>query len=314
MVLPRFATVAEFEAAPRTLELWGPALREICRLQGLGYRRPRLFTEASAIVGAIDERYVIKLFHPADGDHATTERAVLAFLDEVPEVPTPPLAGHGEVERWPYVVMELLPGRPLGELWDELGEGEQRALMGPIARLARALHDVGPEGLELPWPPWHDFVQGQVDGCLAHHQATGLADRWCRQIPAFVANLGLTERPAASLRILHTELMPAHVLVQPATEGLAISGLIDFEPAMIGHREYEWGAVAIFLSRGRPGLLGELLRTYGYAPGELDRRLQEQLLGYLLLHRYSRLPWYLDLMPPPGGPTLADMARTWFCF
>ncbi|MBW2456122.1 MAG: aminoglycoside phosphotransferase family protein [Deltaproteobacteria bacterium] len=314
MVLPRFATVAEFESGPRTLEVYGPALREICRRQGLPYQQPRLFTEASAVVAAVDERFVIKLFFPADVDHAAAERAVLAFLDGVEEVPAPRLLGHGVLEGWSYVVMELQPGQPLSELWDELGFEAQRAMMGQVAQLARGLHDAEPAGLELPWPTWERFVEQQVEGCLLHHEATGLAAEWCRQIPDFVAQLELNQRPEAGGCLLHTELMPAHVLVRPAEGGWAISGLIDFEPAMVGHREYEWGAVAIFFARGRPGLLGELLRGYGYAPGELDARLQAQMLGYLLLHRYSRLPWYLDIMPPPSGSRLSDVAASWFCF
>lgn len=314
MVLPPFATVAEFEQAPRTLEVYGPALREICRRQGLPYRQPRLFAEASAVVAAVAERFVIKLFFSADADHATTERAVLAFLGGIEDVPAPWLLGHGELEGWSYVVMELLPGQPLSELWDELSFEAQRDMMGQLARLARALHDAEPAELGLPWPPWDTFLRGQVEGCLGHHQATGLAAEWCRQIPDFVAGLELTERPEASCRLLHTELMPAHVLVEPAVGGLAIAGLIDFEPAMVGHRDYEWGAVAIFFARGRPGLLGELLRAYGYRPGELDARLQAELLGYLLLHRYSRLPWYLEIMPPPKGDRLSDLAATWFSF
>jgi hygromycin-B 7''-O-kinase len=314
MDLPRLESIAAFERCPRTLEHYGPALAEICRLQGLPFQRPRLFAEASAVVAALDERFVIKLFFPRDADHAATERAVLTCLDGTPGLPAPFLMGHGVLEGWPYVVMELMPGRPLSELWDTLDVEAQRAMMGQLARLAQALHGADPRQIELPWPPWDQFLQRQLDLSLHHHQQTGLAEQWCRQIPEYVAQLGLTERPEASCRLLHTELMPSHVLVSPGDAGLVVTGLVDFEPAMVGHREYEWGAVAIFFARGRPGMLGEFLRCYGYGAQELTARLQAQLLGYLLLHRYSRLPWYFEMMPEPPGSRLEDLATTWFRF
>jgi hypothetical protein len=41
----------------------------------------------------------------------------------------------------------------------------------------------------------------------------------------------------------------------------------------------------------------------GYHPDQLDDAPPRRLLAYALLHRYSDLRWYLDLLPPPPVPT-----------
>jgi hygromycin-B 7''-O-kinase len=37
-------------------------------------------------------------------------------------------------------------------------------------------------------------------------------------------------------------------------------------------------------------------------------------MAYALLHRYSRLAWYLEFMPTGGAETLDDLARRWWAF
>jgi hygromycin-B 7''-O-kinase len=89
-----------------------------------------------------------------------------------------------------------------------------------------------------------------------------------------------------------------------------LTGLVDFEPSMIGGREYEFASVGIFFAAGD----GELLRTALDEAGcPRDAALSRRLCGYALLHRYSHLGWYLERMPPrPGVDSFDALAAQWF--
>ncbi len=54
--------------------------------------------------------------------------------------------------------------------------------------------------------------------------------------------MGSSWRPGR--RLLHTEVMRQHLLTAEGPQrGMGLSGLIDFEPAMRGEREYEFAGV-----------------------------------------------------------------------
>jgi hygromycin-B 7''-O-kinase len=57
--------------------------------------------------------------------------------------------------------------------------------------------------------------------------------------------------------LLHTEVTRDHLLASPGT--WALSGLLDFETAMIGDRAYEFAAAGLWIPSGDPRLLGRLL-------------------------------------------------------
>jgi hygromycin-B 7''-O-kinase len=103
--------------------------------------------------------------------------------------------------------------------------------------------------------------------------------------------------------------MRQHLLVE-SKGAWHVSGLIDFEPAMLGAPEYELSAVGIFLTCAEPGLLRAFLDAYG---AEADDELPLRIMAYTLLHRYSDLRWYLERLPVPDDVgDLEGLARRWF--
>jgi hygromycin-B 7''-O-kinase len=95
-----------------------------------------------------------------------------------------------------------------------------------------------------------------------------------------------------------------HLVVNPGT--WTLSGLLDFETAMIGDRVYEFAAAGLFVSRGDPRLLARILAAYGRSFGP------RELLAYTLLHRHSNLPECLAELAAPPGRTLDSLTLTWF--
>lgn len=73
---------------------------------------------------------------------------------------------------------------------------------------------------------------------------------------------------------------------------LGSSGLILSSAA----REYEFAAVGVFFAGRVPGLLRRTLASFGH---DLDGGVPRRLLAWLLLHRYSCLPWYFRRLPGP---------------
>jgi hygromycin-B 7''-O-kinase len=107
--------------------------------------------------------------------------------------------------------------------------------------------------------------------------------------------------------------MRQHLLVteDPARPG-GSPGLIDFEPAMHGDREYEWAAVGAFVAEGDGAFLARMLTAYGYPRDQLDRILRRRLMAWALLHRYANLAWWMRRLPDPARPTLDALADRWF--
>jgi hygromycin-B 7''-O-kinase len=153
-------------------------------------------------------------------------------------------------------------------------------------------------------------VARQRAGVVSEQLGLGLPPSWADQIPGFLDEVGL---PIRAPVLLHTEVMREHLLVTEGPGGAwRLSGLIDFEPAMRGDREYEWAAVGVFVSEGDGAFLARTLTAYGYPRDGLDHALRRRLLAWTLLHRYSNLAWYLGRLPEPDRPTLDALAHRWF--
>jgi hygromycin-B 7''-O-kinase len=113
--------------------------------------------------------------------------------------------------------------------------------------------------------------------------------------------------------LLHTEVMREHLLVTEGSDGAwDLSGLIDFEPAMRGEREYEFVAVGVFVAEGDARFLARRLTAYGCHHDQLGPDLRRRLLAWGILHRYSNLRWWMQRMTEPTQPTLDALADCWF--
>ncbi|GAA4553922.1 aminoglycoside 3'-phosphotransferase/choline kinase family protein [Amycolatopsis samaneae] len=305
---PPAATEDEFDSLTRERLL--PAVTTLTRSIGLGNTPVVPFTEGSLPVYAVGEKLVLKLYPPVYADEIGTERVMLETLRGRLPVPTPGVEAAGTHEGWGYLLMERLPGRTLAEAWPKLSTEDKTRLAPELGEVLAALHGVDDPALAALGPEdWAGFVAGRRAGAVEHHRATRLADAWVAQIPGFLDAVDLgTPAPVP----LHTEFMREHLMVVPGEDGWRLTGLFDFEPAMRGAAEYDFVATGLFVSRGDADFLRRLLLAYGYRPGELGEDFARRCLAYTLLHVYSNLPWYLDILPAPPEPTLDALARTWW--
>lgn len=268
----------------------------------------RRFSAGSVPVFVVGDDHVVKLFPADERAFFEAEKAALSAIDGQLSIPTPRLLGAGERGAWLYVVMTLLRGRSLFEAWPELDADARRDLMRQVGAGLAELRGVDvPAGspLAIDWPA---FMAAQRSSARERQIARKLAPRWVDRIDAFLDRWMPVDDGRRVL--LHTEIMREHLLVDRASGAWRVTGLVDFEPAMIGAPEYELSSIGVFVCGGEPGLLRALLQASG---GAIDDELPLRIMAQALLHRYSNLRWYLERVPVSDNVADLDaLARRWF--
>ncbi|CAL9633021.1 aminoglycoside phosphotransferase family protein [Streptomyces sp. enrichment culture] len=306
-MLPVVGTDEEWDAVVRDETVLRPGVEDLCARLGLAGAPLSRFPDGSQPVYAVGDEHVLKLFPAAASGDALAEARVLTHLQGRLPIPTPRVREHGMYENgWRYVLMSRLHGESLAGLWDRVPQAGRERVVTQIGETLGVLHSLDPGPLTDVLGPgeWGAFLDRQRAGAVRRQRRHGLPDRWLEQIPDFLASVELPRTPRPAL--LHTEVMQQHFLVRDLGDGLRLTGFFDFEPAMIGHRAYDFVGVGLFVTRGDPALLARLCAAYGH------RFAPDELLAYTLLHVYSDLPWYLRELGAPEEKTLTALAQEWF--
>jgi hygromycin-B 7''-O-kinase len=311
--MPGAATPEEFENALADEPALRRGVRVICERNGIEARSTERFAGGSVPVYALGDALVLKLCPPYAIEERDDESLALVALDGRLPIPTPRVHAVGELDGWGYILMSRLEGVSLADAWPRIGQENRLRLAQSLGESLAALHALRDPRLERFRGDWDGFIERQRGNGMVRQQMRGLDRRWCEQIPGFLETVPL--RPCRPDSLLHTEVMREHLLARQGPDGWTLSGLFDFEPAMIGAPEYEFAAVGLFVSCGDPAVLRRVLIAYGYAENQLDAELQNRFLAYTLLHRYSNLPWYLKRVPPPDRVrSLSELASFWWGF
>ncbi|MFB7849113.1 phosphotransferase family protein [Streptomyces sp. NPDC056053] len=304
-MLPPVETDEEWDAVVPDETVMRPGAEDLCARLGLAGEPLTRFSEGSQPVYAVGDEHVLKLFPGAAARDGVAEGGVLSHLQGRLPVETPRVREAGAYENgWRYVLMSRLRGENLAHAWDRVPRADRERLVAEIGEALAVLHSLDPGPLADVLGPgdWGAFVDRRRDETVEQQRGHGLSAEWLEQIPEFLASTALPRDPHRSL--LHTEVMRQHFLVDP--DGWRLTGLFDFEPAMIGDRAYDFVGVGVFVTRGDPRLLARLAGAYGRT-FEPDR-----LLAYTLLHVYSNLSWYLRELGTPEKRTLSALAEEWF--
>lgn len=306
-MLPPVDTYEDLEAIVSDETVLRPAALDLCDQMGLVGLALRRFDDGTLPVYALGGDMVLKLYPRLRVAEAIREARVLSHLWGQLPLPTPRLIATDEyVNGWRFVLMSRLPGRSVAEAWPMLTAADQDRIVTESAEVLAALHAMAWKPLtDIVGPSeWSSFLRRQRASVLDRHRVTGVTEPWLSRIPGFLDSVPL---PASSeLSLLHTEFMLEHLTID-MRGGRRLTGLFDFEPAMIGDPAYDFASVGLFVSRGDPRRLRRFYEAYGRDPHD-----PEQLLAYTLLHVYSDLPFYLRELPVPSEPRLDALAELWF--
>lgn len=287
----------------------------IAQRHGLAAEMPLRCAGGSLPVYTLGEHHVLKLYPPQDASHAEVEARVLDFVNGRLPLRTPTRLASGALDGWAYLLMSRLRGRVAVDVWPELERSAQLALCEQLGKSLAALHalDVAPLA-DLPPPRWPEFIGHQRASAVQRQRERGLAEPWLAQIDGFLDRWAVIpgEAPGEATVLLHTEVMREHLLVEVDDGRVRFGGLFDFEPAMLGTRDYEFASVGLFVACGDGQAQRRLLLAYGFATTQLDHALQCRFMAQALLHRYSNLPWYLRRLPCAGATTLEQLAAHWW--
>lgn len=312
MPFPTITEAADYRAFKKDEAARDAAIDQICARHNIGETRRVKFENGSTIVYAVGDDLVVKLYSPLHPKDLETEQQVLAFLTGKLPVATPEVRHFGDMDGWPYLIMSRVPGTPMLDVWDRIPATQKQRLCRETGALMRFMHglpvtELGPMA-ERDWPAYLAERQAKLE---QHHTKKKTPPAWLAQIEPAVAAVDWAA-PQSGPALLHTEFMRDHVLVTENAGRWELSGLIDFEPAMVGEPEYDLASAFLFVTGGDPELNRAFMDGYGYSAAQRDETFRLRLMGYLLIHEQSNLPWYFEFMPgSEQAVDLADLRRDW---
>ncbi|WP_335872434.1 phosphotransferase [Bacillus sp. 2205SS5-2] len=127
---------------------------------------------------------------------------------------------------------------------------------------------------------------GAVDRVRPHHQQMGLSSSLLEMVEPYVREENIQLCPQKVL--LTGEYTPFNLLMKKREGSWRLHGLIDFADCFLGDATYDLLGPIMFMFFTEEGLTQQFLESYGY------KGSKEQLMTYLLLHRFSDLPYYMS--------------------
>ncbi|MEU0479190.1 phosphotransferase [Streptosporangium sp. NPDC006013] len=223
---------------------------------------------------------VLKLGPPADVELLTYERDIIrteALFYELAAdtgMPIPRLWQANLDGPLPYLIMSAIDGVAWSELAEPLAEADTRSLRFELGRHLATLHRIRgtafgyPQLAEMTAPTWREAFLSMVDGVLAD------AVRFRAVLPWPVDEIASVVRARAHLlddvvtpSLVHFDLWPGNVLLEPDRRPPRIAALIDHERAFWGDPVADLVSVDVF---GTAEQDADLLDGYREAGGHLD--------------------------------------------
>src|SRR4051794_3753424 len=313
--LPAVANRAELIAADREPAIWLPTVHMICEQLDIPATALRRMSEGSNIVFGAGETSIIKLFPPFWADLATTERLVAEAVFGQLSIPTPAIRGSGDIDGWSYLAMDRLAGTELNDVWRDLPVADQLTIASELGVVLAELHALPTSTLAGLGAKWAAFVHARREQTVGHHRARGVGEQWLTQMQAFLDHLPPVDPTPPRPVLLNTDLHQYHLMAEERSDGWHLSGMFDFDDAMVGVAEYDLASPGLIMMAGRPHLLRVFCHAYGYGSTDMNSALSERLLGYTLMHRYRDFAWITGkILPNHGTTTLTNLAHAIYPF
>jgi hygromycin-B 7''-O-kinase len=211
--------------------------------------------------------------------------------------------------------MQKLEGIPLNKVWETISYSQKSELLYQLGAIVKEYHHLPIDQFRNTTHPWLPFIEDQKENLVKNHTNFGVNMEVINEINEWVNTHKPDLSDSEDIVPLHTELMLEHIFVNQTGDKWTITGLIDFEPAMLGHREYDFAAVGIFICPGDPHLFRQFMLGYGYKTKDLAPSFSRRIMSWLLLHRYCNLTWFCDTLPKNiPSHHLESLGNFWYAF
>ena len=299
---------------------WRPTVEQVCRLHLLGPGRViRTGVPGTCPTFIVDDLWVVKFFGRLfDGGRSFQVELELGKWAETLSLPVPEIVATGRLFQpgpgwhWPYLVFQFVPGRSIGEVYEQVGLEDKLALARWLAQFTRRMHRAALPVSEIFQPAWEDFtglLHSQRARCRQSFQEWGcLPEHLFAQLDDFLLPVDELVDSLSTPHLIHADLTADHVLGRLEGGRWTSLALIDFGDAMIGNLYYELVALHLDLFHAEKPLLAAYLDAYGLDE-PARRKLPVRAMNMALLHRFNvlgpvfeREPWLRQI------PTLDEVA------
>jgi hygromycin-B 7''-O-kinase len=277
---------------------WTPYAQEVC----LRHRLEPCFPTRVGVPGTcpaviVAERWVVKFFGRLfeGGQSFAVEQEAARLVGDDLDIPTARVRASGELAPgedwpWPYLVFDFIPGKSIGEQFEQVSPADLLRVARELGAAARRLHAI-PLGNSTVFPNSHReyraLLEAQRAGCSDRHQGWGSLPRHLiSQIDDFLPATDELIDENRPPHLIHADLTRDHLLGRIVEDRWQTLALIDFGDAMTGDLLYELIALHLDLFCGEKALLAAFLEAYGY-PREAYPPLPRQALATALLHRFN---------------------------
>ncbi|MBN1933810.1 MAG: aminoglycoside phosphotransferase family protein [Anaerolineae bacterium] len=315
MLLPVIETWKQWGAIFTDVAQWTPAVREICRREGIAFGHIEAGYPGTNAVFVLDGQWVVKIYAPFCHADFDLERTLYPLLSEMTHIPSPRLLAEGVLEDamcWPYIVMDFRPGQPIREVRAQISPENRVEVAASLGAMTHELHGIPlarVARVENPRNDWPAFRRQRLANCLTELETkAGLSALVLDEMIAFVAVQTSTE--SAPVMLVNGDLTEDHVLLEEQGGRWRVSGLLDFADALIAPRAYEWIALWFGALDQRPDEFAAFMRSYDPVIALDDTFFQEALL-FTFLHQFGAgiIAHVLKKQGHPPPLSLADLKR-----
>jgi hygromycin-B 7''-O-kinase len=254
---------------------WLPLLRQICDQEGIRFSNVHPGFPSSSAVFILDGRLVIKVFSPLFCESCQVESEILQILSYESEIPSPKFVAAGTIEghhNWPYLVMERVSGKEIREVNQDIEPSNLLEIATEFGRILRQFHSLDISRL-MNLPKWEISLKHFAMRRQAVMQRLGEL----RESPSLQRTLslnvldelealfetGLDKFLCGSKVVAHCDLTEDHLFLVRHKGEWRISGLIDYQGARVGLKEFDWKDTWFCLWQTNVGAMKAFLDGYG---------------------------------------------------
>lgn len=282
-------------------DVFADALRAVAARHGLDLAGAARMPYGSSPVFTTDA-LAVKIVPPKWVPELARETVALERAHGRLPVRTPGVIATGALDDWRYLVSDRLHGTPARDLLPTLTERERVDLAEALGAALAALHRVPCDDLPTLTVDWEAFAQERVAACAAFQRKHGFEDEALAALPELLADAAPLV-PDARRVLMHADLHHEHALLEQRSGAWALTGIIDFGDAAVGHPDYELVTPVFLVVKDHR----EALRAFFDAVGfRCDERASRRLMAWSVLHRFNALSRYL---PAPRGADALERIR-----